>query len=97
MRKRIRYTNEPMEFRVIPDFLPPPKKLRFRQAAARMTYDSKKDALHLQLSNASVARTVKAAPGVVLEYDDPGNLIGIQVLKASKRVANPRILEFAVA
>jgi uncharacterized protein YuzE len=34
---------------------------------------------------------------VVLEYDDPGNLMGIQVQKASKRVANPRILEFAVA
>ena len=97
MKKRIRYANEPMEFRVIPDFLPPPKKLRFRQAAARMTYDSKKDALRLQLSNASVARTVKAAPGVVLEYDGPGNLTGIQVQKASRRVANPRILEFAVA
>jgi uncharacterized protein YuzE len=86
-----------MELRAIPDFLPPAKKLRFKQTAARMTYDSKKDVLRLQLSNASVARTVKAAPGVVLEYDDPGNLIGIQVQKASKRVANPRILEFAVA
>jgi len=53
--------------------------------------------LHLQLSNASVLRTVKAAPGVVLEYDEPGNLIGIQLQKASRRVANPRILEFAVA
>ena len=97
MRKRIRYTNEPMEFRVIPDFLPPVEKLRFKQTAARMTYDSKKDVLRLQLSNASVLRTVKAPPGVVLEYNVPGNLIGIQVLKASRRVANPRILEFAVA
>lgn len=86
-----------MEFRVIPDFLPPPEKLRFKETAARMTYDSRKDVLHLQLSNATVARTVKAAPGVVLEYDEPGNLTGIQVLKASRRVANPRILEFAVA
>lgn len=86
-----------MECRVIPDFLPPPEHLRFKETAARMTYDSQKDVLRLQLSNASVVRTVKAAPGVVLEYDDPGNLTGIQVLKASKRVANPRTLEFAVA
>ena len=30
MKQRIRYTDEPMEFRAIPDFLPPPEKLIFK-------------------------------------------------------------------
>ncbi|MCC6581055.1 MAG: DUF2283 domain-containing protein [Phycisphaeraceae bacterium] len=86
-----------MEARVIPDFLPAPDKLRFRENAARMVYDTKHDSLRLQLSNAKVVRRVKADPAVVLEYDDLNNLVGVQVLKASKRVTNPQMLAFAVA
>ena len=97
MSKRIRYTDEPMQLRVISDFLPPAEKLRFRVNAARMTYDTKHDMLRLALSNASVARRVKADPGVVLEYDGMSNLVGVRILKASKRISNPRTLEFAVA
>jgi hypothetical protein len=97
MKQRIKYTDEPMEFTVIPDFLPPPEKLRFKEKTARMTYESKKDVLHLRLSNASVSRTVKADAGVILEYDDLDNLTGLRLLKASRLVANPKVLEFAVA
>ncbi len=86
-----------MELRVIPDFLPPPERLRFRANAARMTYESKRDSLHLRFSNATVSRTFKADRDVFLEYDRIGNLVGIEVRKASKRVSNPQSLEFAVA
>lgn len=38
MRKRIRYTTEPMgEVRVIRDFLPPPEELAFREDAVKVT------------------------------------------------------------
>lgn len=38
MSKSIRYTNEPVgRVRVIPDFLPPPEELAFREEAVKVT------------------------------------------------------------
>ena len=38
MSKRIRYTDEPMgPLRVIPDFLPPPEELAFREEGVKVT------------------------------------------------------------
>jgi len=37
MKEKIRYTDEPMEFRVIPNFLPPPDKLVFKEDAVKVT------------------------------------------------------------
>ncbi len=36
-RKKVRYTDEPMEFRVIPDFLPPPSELIFKEEKEKIT------------------------------------------------------------
>ena len=38
MRKRIKYTNEPIgELRVVRDFLPPPEELAFKEEAIKVT------------------------------------------------------------
>ncbi len=37
MRKNIRYTNEPMEAEVIPDFLPPPDELMAKEDSVKVT------------------------------------------------------------
>jgi len=37
MRDKIRYTDEPMEYRVIPNFLPPPDQLVFKEDAIKVT------------------------------------------------------------
>ena len=38
MRRRLRYTNEPIgEVRVVRDFLPPPEELAFREDAVKVT------------------------------------------------------------
>lgn len=39
MKKRIRYTNEPIECTIIPDFLPPPEKLRLRLKKVKVTVE----------------------------------------------------------
>jgi len=36
-------------------------------------------------------------PGIILDYDKDGNMVGIEILNASKRMENPRALEYAVA
>jgi uncharacterized protein YuzE len=56
----------------------------------KVNYDAKTDTLTLILRDADVAESDEAKPGVILDYDDAGNLISIEVLDASKRVEGPR-------
>jgi len=63
----------------------------------KATYNAKTDTLTLQLKPGPVAESDEGKPGVILDYDGDGNLIGIEVLDASKRVAEARTMEFQVA
>jgi uncharacterized protein YuzE len=59
----------------------------------KVKYDQEVDVLTIQLSGAPV----EDKPGVILDYDKDGNIVGIEILNASKRMENPRALEYAVA
>jgi len=37
MKRRIKYTDEPIDFEVIDDFLPPPEKLALNQESVKVT------------------------------------------------------------
>jgi len=63
----------------------------------KATYDPKTDTLSLELKPGPVAESDEDKPGVILDYDEAGNLIGIEVLDASKRVAETRTMQFQVA
>ena len=43
-----------------------------------------------------VAESDEDKPGVILDYDEQGNLVGVEVLDASRRVADARSMEFQV-
>jgi YD repeat-containing protein len=62
----------------------------------KVTYDSEVDVLHILLRNAPVEESDEDKPGVILDYDKEGNLVGIEILDASKRVEDPRSVEHAV-
>ena len=63
----------------------------------KATYDAKTDTLTLELKPGPVAQSDEDKPGVILDYDAEGNLVGIEVLDASKRVAEARTMQFQVA
>jgi uncharacterized protein YuzE len=63
----------------------------------KATYDPKTDTLSLELKSGPVAESDENKPGVILDYDEDGNLIGLEVLDASKRVAETRTMQFEVA
>lgn len=63
----------------------------------KVTYDQEVDVLTIQLSRAPVEESDEDKPGVILDYDKDGNIVGIEILNASKRMENPRALEYAVA
>jgi uncharacterized protein YuzE len=63
----------------------------------KIVYDPDVDVLSVLLSDAAVAESDQDKPGVILDYDAGGNMVGLEILDASKRMANPMSVEFAVA
>ena len=96
MKKPIKYTDEPIKAKVIKDFLPPPEKLRFRQSAVRVAYDTETDTLTISFRQAAVSQSDEVAPGIIVDRDADGDIVSLELLDASKRADNPKALEFAV-
>ncbi len=62
----------------------------------KVTYDAEVDVLRIVFSGAPIEESDEEKPGVILDYDRDGNVVGIEILDASKRMENPRSLEYAV-
>ena len=62
----------------------------------KVVYDPEVDVLSVVLSDAPVAESDQEKPGVILDYDGDGNVVGLEILNASKRMANPMSVEYAV-
>ena len=64
----------------------------------RVTYDSKTDTLSVILRDgAKVSESDEDKPGVILDYDEHGNLVSLEILDASQRVTDARTVDFQVA
>jgi uncharacterized protein YuzE len=62
----------------------------------KVTYSPEVDVLRILLSNAPIEESDEDKPGVIIDYDKDGNLVGLEILEASKRMPNPRSFEYAV-
>jgi uncharacterized protein YuzE len=62
----------------------------------KLVYDPEVDVLSVVLSEGPVAESDEDKPGVILDYDDRGNRMSFEILDASKRMANPMSVEYAV-
>jgi uncharacterized protein YuzE len=61
----------------------------------KISYDQRTDTLSVILKeNVPVAESDEDKPGVILDYDEQGNLVSLEVLDASKRVTHARKIEF---
>ena len=63
----------------------------------KVTCDPEVDVLRILFSNAAIEESDEDKPGVILDYDKSGNVVGMEILDASKRMENPRSVEYAVA
>jgi uncharacterized protein YuzE len=52
----------------------------------KVTYDSEVDVLHVLFSNAPIEESDEDKPGVILDYDKDGNVVGLEILDAQKRL-----------
>lgn len=60
----------------------------------RLEFDPLADAAYFSISDAEIERTVQLEPGIVIDYDLNGHVVGVEVLSVSKR-AIPAIKEAA--
>ena len=61
----------------------------------KVTYDARTDTLTVLLKEGvRVAESDEDKPGVILDYDDQGNLLSLEILDASRRVTETRKIEY---
>jgi uncharacterized protein YuzE len=61
----------------------------------KVSYDPKTDTLSVILKeNAPVIESDEDKPGVILDYDELGDLVSLEILDASRRVTEARKMEF---
>ena len=63
----------------------------------KVKYNAEVDTLVIRFSDEKIDESGEDKPGVILDYDKDGNVVRIEILKASQRIGNPRNIEFEVA
>lgn len=63
----------------------------------KVTYDPEVDVLRILFRDVPVEESDQDKPGVILDYEKDGNLVGLEVLNASQRLDNPKGVDYAVA
>ncbi len=63
----------------------------------KIIYDPHVDILRILFSNAPIEESDEDKPGIIIDYDKDGNIVGLEILDASKRIENPQSVEYAVA
>ena len=62
----------------------------------KVTYDTYTDTLRIILTDTAVDESDEDKPGVILDYDADGNVVGMEILDASQRMEIPDAVEYAV-
>ena len=63
----------------------------------KVVYDPEVDVLSIVLSDGRVEQSDEDKPGTILDYDTDGNVVSLEILDASKKMADPMSVEYAVA
>ena len=59
----------------------------------RVRVDHAADAVYLNLTDRPIKDSAEVADGIVVDYDDEGHIVGIEILDAAKRTNDPKVLE----
>ena len=63
----------------------------------KIWYDREVDVIRIIFSNNPIEESDEDKPGIVIDYDSEGNIVGIEILEASKRMEKPASVEFEIA
>ena len=52
----------------------------------KLHFDETADALYLRLDDSTVVESEEVQPGIVLDFDERGEVVGIEILRVKERV-----------
>ena len=63
----------------------------------KIKYDKQTDTLYIQLSNNQISESGEDKNGVILDYDNQENIVGIEILNASAKLPIPSVVVYEMA
>jgi uncharacterized protein YuzE len=63
----------------------------------KVKYDKEVDVLYIKLNDTQITESDEEKKGVIIDYDADGKIVSIEILNASKNLAQPSIVEYEVA
>lgn len=65
----------------------------------KVHFDEKIDALYFRLDDSKIVESEEVKPGIVLDYNDKNQVVGVEILNVKKRVleASLKEMKFEVA
>lgn len=63
----------------------------------KVSYDPDTDSLLISLRDEPIRESDEVRPGVIADFGNDGGIVRFEILRASRVVASPREVEFALA
>jgi uncharacterized protein YuzE len=60
------------------------------EKAVRIKYDAQVDILRIRLGNTAIEESEEVEPGVIVDYDVEGRVVGLEILDASEIVQSSK-------
>jgi uncharacterized protein YuzE len=59
-------------------------------------FDKETDIVYLRFTDAEIVESDEEKPGIIIDYDKDGNVVGIEMLDASQKMKKPGSLIYEV-
>ncbi|MBP9682691.1 MAG: DUF2283 domain-containing protein [Bacteriovorax sp.] len=63
----------------------------------KVKYDKDTDTLRITFTESIIEESDEEKPGIILDYDKDGNIVGVEILSASKKMKDPSKIELDIA
>ena len=63
----------------------------------KIKYDKEVDIIYIQFSEEKIKESDEDKPGVIIDYDEKGNVVAIELLNASNKMEHPNSVIYEVA
>jgi uncharacterized protein YuzE len=63
----------------------------------KIKYDKESDVIYIRFSDAAISESDENKTGIIFDYDSSGNIVAIEVMKASKKMDHMNSVEYEFA